>query len=472
MNVDKLSSTDRVFFDIEGGALMMHLGALMVFEGGDLVSPAGALDAARLTRLLEAGIAEVPRFRQVVRKVPGLGAVWVDDEHYRLGYHVRHTAVPHPGDDAQLMALAGMVFSQPLDRRHPLWEAWLIEGLSGGRFAVILKVHHAMVDGVGGIGLLASILRVAPGDDPVAPPPWTPRPVPSTLRIVSALAADSARSVAHALHDLRVSFGGGTAHARDIVDGLVETLRDGLVPASPTSINPAEVGPHRTYTGVRLDLARARAIRAELGGTLNDVALAVVTGALRRYLLRRGDAVDAVRQFRALVPVDLRPRQPEEGSGNHISLVLVHLPLREADARARYAAVHEACDHLKHTSHEIEGAAFIERVGDLGGPNIVSAVFRIAAMLRAFNVTITNVPGPQLPLYVGHAQMSAIYALVPLFTHQGVGVALLTYNGGLFIGLYADPDAVPDLEVLAADMHAAFDELCAVAGCAGAATAS
>ena len=164
MNVDKLSSTDRVFFDIEGGALMMHLGALMVFEGGDLVSPAGALDAARLTRLLEAGIAEVPRFRQVVRKVPGLGAVWVDDEHYRLGYHVRHTAVPHPGDDAQLMALAGMVFSQPLDRRHPLWEAWLIEGLSGGRFAVILKVHHAMVDGVGGIGLLASILRVAPGD--------------------------------------------------------------------------------------------------------------------------------------------------------------------------------------------------------------------------------------------------------------------------------------------------------------------
>lgn len=215
---------------------------------------------------------------------------------------------------------------------------------------------------------------------------------------MTALAADSARSVAHALHHLRVSLGDGGAHARDIVAGLVETRREGLVPASPSSINP-------------------------------------------------------------------RARHGDEGGGNHISRVLVPLPIGEADARARYDAVRRASEHLKHASHEVEGAAFIERIGDLGGPNIVSTVFRIASMLRAFNVTITNVPGPQMPLYVGRAALTAIHAVVPLFTHQGVGVAILSYNGGTFIGLYADPDAVPDVEALAGDVHGAFEELCALAGC-------
>jgi WS/DGAT/MGAT family acyltransferase len=467
MDLDKLSSTDRVFLDIEGGALMMHIGAVMVFEGGDLVGADGALDAARLTRLLEASIADVPRFRQVVREAPPLGAVWVDDARFRLDYHVRHTAVPRPGGDAQLMALAGRVFAQPLDRRHPLWEVWLVEGLSHGRFAMLLKAHHAMVDGVAGMALLAALLRLEPSDDDPPPPaPWTPRPAPGAASLAAALVTDTARSVAHALHDLRGAIGEGATHARDIAGGLFDTLRDGVMPASESSINPAEMGPHRTYAGARLDLARAKAVRRALGGTLNDVALTVVTGALRRYLARRGDAVDTLRDFRALVPVDLRGRQGEAGaSGNHISLVLAKLPVSEPDARRRYEAVHAACEHLKHASHEIEGAAFIERIGDLGGPNVVAAVFRVASVLRAFNVTVTNVPGPQAPLYLGRARMTSIHAVVPLFTHQGVGVAVVSYDGGMFVGLYADPDAVPDVEALAGDVAAAFDELCGVAGC-------
>jgi diacylglycerol O-acyltransferase len=466
MDLDKLSATDRVFFDIEGGALMMHIGAVMVFEGGELVGADGALDAARLTRLLAAGVADVPRFRQVVREVPALGAVWVDDARFRLDYHVHHTAVPRPGDDARLMALAGRVFAQPLDRRRPLWELWLVEGLSGGRFAMILKAHHAMVDGVAGMALLAAMLRAEPADDPPPPPPWTPRPHPGPLELAKALAADSARAVAHALGDLRGALTDGGAQARDIAGGLLDTLRDGLLPASPSSINPAEVGPHRAYAGARLDLARAKEVRRALGGTLNDVALAAVTGALRRYLARRGDPVDDLRDFRALVPVDLRGRQGEAGAGgNHISLVLARLPVSEPDARRRYEAVHAACEHLKHASHEIEGAAFIERVGDLGGPNVVSAVFRVASVLRAFNVTVTNVPGPQVPLYLGRARMTSIHGLVPLFTHQGVSVAVLSYDGGVYVGLYADPDAVPDVDALAADVADAFDELCSVAGC-------
>ena len=467
MELDKLSATDRVFLDIEGGALMMHIGAMMVFEGGDLVAPDGALDAARITRLLEVGVANVPRFRQIVREVPGVGAAWVDDARFRLDHHVRHTAVPRPGDDARLLALAGRVFSQPLDRRHPLWELWLVEGLSGGRFAMILKAHHAMVDGVAGMALLASLLRPEPADDdPPAPPPWQPRPAPGAVEVAAMLVADSARAVSHALHDLRGAFSLGGGSARDIAEGLVGTLREGLLPASPTSINPDDVGPRRAYGTARLDLARAKAARRALGGTLNDVALAAVTGAMRRYLARRGDSVDSLRDFRALVPVNLRGREGAEGAGgNHVSLVLARLPLHEPDVRRRHEAVRAVCDHLKHDSHEVEGAAFIERVSDLGGPSVVSAVFRVAAHLRAFNVTVTNVPGPPGALYLGRARMTSIHGVVPLFTHQGVGVALVSYDGGLFVGLYADPDAVPDVDALGRDVADAFDELCAAAGC-------
>ena len=341
-----------------------------------------------------------------------------------------------------------------------------MEGLSDGRFALIFKVHHAMVDGVAGIALLATLLSLDPADDPPAPPPWTPRPGPAGLDLAAALAADSAHAVVDGLRALRTSPGDRGAQARDIVEGLVDTLREGLVPAAATSINPAEVGPHRAFAAARLDLERAQAVRRALGGTLNDVVLAVATGGLRRHLARRGDPVDTVDEFRALVPVDLRAREGATGAtgaGNHVSVVLLHLPLREADPRARYAAVCRASDQLKHASHEIEGAAFVERIGDLGGPNIVSAVFRVAAMLRAFNVVITNVPGPQVPLYLGRSRMTALHAEVPLFTHQGVGVAAVSYAGAISVGLYADVDAVPDVDALAADVRAAFDELCALA---------
>ncbi|MBK6533828.1 MAG: hypothetical protein IPF99_30855 [Deltaproteobacteria bacterium] len=202
MDIEKLSATDRVFFDIEGGALMMHIGALMVFEGGGLVSPDGSLDAAKLTRLLEAGVSEVPRFRQVVREVSGLGAVWVDDERYRIEHHVSH-AVPTPATTPSSCGSWGGSSPSPSTGDTRSGEASLVEGLSGGRFAIIFKLHHAMVDGVAGIGLLASVFRTEPGDLSPSPAPWTPRHAPNTLQIATALASDSARSVAHALHDLR-----------------------------------------------------------------------------------------------------------------------------------------------------------------------------------------------------------------------------------------------------------------------------
>jgi WS/DGAT/MGAT family acyltransferase len=469
MTIDKLSSTDQAFLDIEEASMGMHVGSTLVFEGGDLVRADGGLDGRRLGALIAAGIDGVPRFRQCVREVPGLGSVWVDDAHFRLDDHLRHTALPRPGTFEQLMTLSGRVFAQPLDRRKPLWEVWLVEGLEGGKFALIVKAHHAMVDGVAGIGVLASLFRTEPSEDEPPPSDWQPRPVPGTLQLARSLAAERVRGVAGLFHQARVLLDHrdeAIAKAGDVASGLVETLREGLSPADATALNPAALSPHRVFGGVRLDLGRVREVKRQLEGTINDVALAAVTGGLRRYLARRGDPVDSFHDFRAMVPVNLRPRQgvAAAGMGNHVSLVLARLPIDEADARRRFDRVKQVFEHLKGESHEIEGAALIEQIGDMGGPNVVSLVFKTTLRLRAFNVVVTNVPGPSIPLYLGTSRMEAMWGLVPLFSHQGIGIALVSYHGGLFVGLHGDPEAVADLAAVGQDIEQSFEELASLAG--------
>lgn len=468
MTHERLSATDRAFLAIEEGALRMHVAMVMVLDGGGFVGADGALDARRLTALLAAGVDRVPRFRQRVREVPGVGAAWEDDPAFRAEDHIVHTSLPRPGDDAALRALVGRVLAQPLDRRRPLWEFWLVEGLHGGRFALIAKAHHAMVDGVAGVALLAALLRAEPGDEVLPREPHPPEAPARADRLAAALLTDGARNLLAMLRGAKEELAqpaDALKHALALGEGLAETLRDGLTPAPKTAINPDEVGGRRSFRGVRLPMARLTAARRALGATVNEVVLTLTTAALRRYLARRGDAVDALEGFRALVPVNLRPRHGEAaGVGNRISLVLMPLPLALGDARARLDAVHRTCAHFKHESHEVEGAELVERIGDLGGPNVVSLIFRAAAALRAFNVVVTNVPGAPFPLYLGRAQVQEMWAEVPLFAHQGVGVAALSYDDGLFLGLHADADAVPDLEALAGDFERAFEELCALAG--------
>jgi WS/DGAT/MGAT family acyltransferase len=469
MRHDPLSATDRAFLDIEDGSLAMHVGAVIVLDGGDLVRPDGGLDAERITRLIAAGVAHIPRFRQHVREVPGLGAVWVDDPHFRLDDHVIHAAIPRPGSRDQLLSLAGRVFGHVLDRRRPLWEMWLVEGLDDGRIAMLVKAHHAMVDGVAGISILAALFRAEPFDDAPESTKLAPVSEPSTLALAQEIVAARASAVASAVRhapDLVARGRESLSHAGDTAAGALATLRDGVVPADATRINPATVGPHRTFTGVRLDLDRLKRAKRALSGTVNDVALTAVAGALRRYFLRHGDDVSAMRDVRAFVPVNLRGRQGRNADtpGNHVSLVLARLPIHEPDARARFEEVRRVCDHLKHASHEIEAAELVESIGDLGGPNVVYAIFRAAMALRAFNVVVTNVPGPPVPLYCGRSKMESIWGVVPLFAHQGVGIALITYETSMFVGLYADPDAVPDVEALGVDVIAAFDELATAAG--------
>ena len=410
------------------------------------------------------GLAGTPRFRQKVARVPGLGAAWVDDAHFRIEQHIHRAALVHPGRDAELFELAGAIFSRPLEVDRPLWELWLVEGLAGGKLALIVKAHHSLVDGVGGLGVLASLVTLEPADTQPHHVEWHPDP-PTRLGLVRALAEARVRHMAELAKELRATAAAhdGLSKAQDLALGLARTLRTGLSPAQRTALNPATVGKHRSFTGVRLDLGRVRAIRKALGGTVNDVAVSVVTGGLRRVLARMGDDVDAIRSFRALVPVNMRVRTGESGIGNHISLVLAELPIEVPDERTRYQRVKANIAQLKNDSHEIEGAAFFEKIADLGGPNLVSLTFSIAMRLRAFNVVVTNMAGPPVPVYLARSRLEAVYPLAPLFSHQGIGIAIVGYAGVLHVGLFADEAVVPDLAVVARDIEAAFDELCLAA---------
>jgi WS/DGAT/MGAT family acyltransferase len=476
---DVLSATDRAFLDVEDDVGPMHVGLVAVLEGAGLVRADGGVDAERVRRLIARGLRGVPRLGQRLVHAPGLGAAWAEVPGFDPATHVRHVSAPRPGTEAQLYELCGHLFESRLDRTRPLWEVWLVEGLAGGRFALVMKAHHAMVDGVGGVGVLASLLRLTPEEDDAATAPLeagsaaaagaaaagagAPRP-PGALEVAGHIVrarVAALRGAAEALGSAVRAPGALLREARDVALGLEETLSDGLRPASRTALNPDTVGLRRTVWAHRLDLGRVRAVKSAHGVTVNDVVLAVVTGALRRHLAARGEAVDAIGDFRALVPVDLRARAGEHGSGNHIALVLARLPIAEPDPRARLRAIHATTAHLKGESHEVEGTSLVERVSDLGGPNLVSATFRIAMHLRAFNVVVTNVPGPPVPLYLGPCRIVSVCPLVPLFSHQGLGVAVLSYDGGLHVGLHADPAAVPDVRALGADLDASFAELAA-----------
>jgi diacylglycerol O-acyltransferase len=462
--VDVLSATDRAFLDLERRFAGMHVGAVVVLGPSDLVMGDGAPDLARIGALVAAGLAAAPRFRQRAAEVPGLGAVWVDDPGFRLEAHLHRAALLRPGRDEELFELAGAIFSRPLPVGGPLWEMWLVEGMAGGRLAIVIKAHHALVDGVGGLGVLTAIVRFAAEDAHPKEPVWLAQSHPLPW-VVRTLANARVRQLGELGGELRKTVRGraGLARARDVAFGIVRTLRTGLTPASRTALNPPHIGRERVYAGQRFDLARVNAVRSVLGGTINDVVLAITTGGIRRVLARMGDDVDRLRSFRALVPVDLRPRTGEAGLGNHIALLLAELPIGEPDARARLTRVRENVDELKHGSHEIDGTAFLERVGDLAGPNLVSLTFTLAMRLRAFNVVVTNMAGPPVPAYLARSRVEAVYPLVPLFSHQALGVAWLGYDGWLHLGLHADAAVLPSLDATAADFTAAFEELAVAA---------
>ncbi len=470
---ERLSAQDSSFVMFEQRATHMHVAGLAIVAVGPLRSAAGGVDAARFGRYIAARLDELPHYRQKLAFAPISGhPVWVDDDHFDLAYHVRHAALPRPGSEVDLKRLAGRVLSQPLDRDRPLWEIWLIEGLEGDRFALLVKVHHCMVDGAAGVGVLRLLFR--PDEDDSIPPTadWSPRASPSQLALAVGEAIARAKAPVGALRDLRDALREPRRTlewALDRAESVAEALRAGFHLPTTTALDRA-IGPHRRAEWRVFDLAEVKALRSELGGTVNDVVLTVVAGAMRRFLERRGEKLAGL-DYRVVIPVDMRTPSDDPGIANRASAFFISLPVAVGDPLARFAAVHAETTRMK-TSRAADGIDFFTRLVERSGATWLTELgVRLAARVQPYNQTVSNVPGPQFPLFVLGARLLELYPLPPLFERQGLGTAVMSYDGRLCWGMVADRDLVPDLGELARDVDAAFQEL-RDAAAAGAAKAS
>ncbi len=461
---ERLSALDAAFLQLEDRHAHMHVGGIIVMDATALTLPHGGIDFEHLRMHLEAAALQAPRLKQRIERVPGFGhPVWVEDPHFRLDYHVRHTALPRPGSMTELNRLAGRIFSQPLDHDRPLWEMWVVEGLDGQRFALIPKIHHCLMDGIGAMGLMTALAGARRTAAMPTEPPPAPKPTRSELwwgEVRHRLSGfqETVRSARDAVEKAR----DGSSGAADIARGLGDAFKSGLTQVTATPINPEKLGPHRRYETLRMNLKEIKAVKNQLGGTVNDVVLTILTGACRRYLARRGVHLAEVTRFRALVPANLRTDvspAATQGLGNRVAFMLPALPIDENDPIKQHKRVCAETRHHKKESNELASTDFLEKLDDGLGLGLVAASFRLAIARRAFSLVATNVPGPPMSLNLFGAKLLGIYPLVPLFKHQALGVAIFSYDGGLYWGLNADWDAIPDLPILVTDIEESFAAL-------------
>ena len=460
---DRLTALDSTFLHLEDhGDAHMHVASVMIFEGTPPTH-------RELVDHVQSRLHLVPRYRQRLAFVPlGQGRpVWTDDPHFNPYYHIRHTALPRPGDDEALKRLAGRLFSQRLDRSKPLWEIWMVERLSGDRFALLAKTHHALVDGVSGMDITAVLFDASP--DPAGTPPpadaWTPRPLPSESRLLAEALLERAtvpgemrRGVRALLRTPRKLAG----EAADNVKALASSAMAGLRSPAPPSPFNVDIGPHRRYTWVDGDVAQFKAIKQELGGTLNDVVLTSVSLALGEYLRGQGQDTTGL-VLKAMVPVSVRAEAEQGALGNRVAAMWAPLPVGIEDPREAFAEVHTAMEHLKRSGQAVAAQALTGLAG-FAPPTILSQAARLQARQRYFNLVVTNVPGPQYPLYLLGRRLLALYPVVPLAKRQALGIAIVSYDGRLGYGLLADFDALPGVELIARSLEQSIQSLAEAAG--------
>jgi WS/DGAT/MGAT family acyltransferase len=459
-NPDRLTGLDSSFLHLERDASHMHVAACVVFAGRAPVYE-------DLVEELESRFHLVPRYRQRLAFVPfDQGRpVWVDDPHFNATFHVRHTALPRPGGEAELKRLAGRVFSQALDRSRPLWELWLVEGLADDRFALLSKTHHALVDGISGVDLISILFDTSPDPMPVAPPEhqWIPRPLPASSQLLADALLERATVPGEIVRGVRAAFRGPRQVASKVGEtlvGLGAMTWAGLRAAPPSPFN-VRIGPHRRFTWVKSDLGEFKAIKNELGGTVNDVVLAVVAGALGRYMRIHGHPTDDL-VLKAMVPVSVRADVDRGALGNQVAAMWAPLPVGISDPVERLLKIRRAMQGIKESGQAV-GAQVLTTLTGFAPPTIMAQAARLQARQRLFNVVVTNVPGPQRPLYMQGRELEALYPMVPLAENTALGIAIMSYNGQLNFGLTADYDALADVEVLADELRSAIEELSAAA---------
>ncbi len=444
---ERLSALDSMFLDLEDENVSMHVGAVGIFSHGSLANERGQVDFETLRSFTEVALDEAPRFRQKLATVPLIGhPVWVDDPRFNINYHLRHSALPAPGSIRQLKRLAGRLMSQKLDRGKPMWEMAVVDGLEGGRFAVVFKAHHCMVDGIAGIDLIATLLRLQPTESPEAAHTWVARPRPDETRLLR-------DELIHRTIEPLVSLAGAPdalakpvqtfERLRENLGDVLHVLTANLQPAAETPFND-DLGQHRRFDWTKMDLDEVKELAKAHGGTINDVVLTLVAGTVGRFLRGRGMETKPDTIFRALVPVSTRRPEERGQPGNHVVNFATPLPIHELGPVERLETVMRTMAELK-TSRMAQGTELFEEISDFTFSSIMVELARVASDQRAYNMVVTNVPGPPVPLYMLGAQLEEIYPLVPLFSNQTFGIALFSYDGQLCWGFNADWDKLHDL---------------------------
>lgn len=466
---DRLTSLDASFLYLEESTTAMHVGSVMIFQ-----PPAEGFDQDQLRRIIEHRISAIPRFRQKVRDVPGRIAnpVWVDDENFDMSYHVRRTGLPRPGTDRQLQDFVARVQPRILDRSRPLWEVYLVDGLSSGRFAIVTKTHQALIDGLHALDIAQVIVdsTAGMGDEPDAPGEWAPARPPGAIELVAGAIVDAVRRPTQVIDLVR----GGLNDAVAIGLRAAESAGTVLSTAARTAARPApesplntEIGTARRWVNVATDLKDYRRVRERLGRgghagdvTINDVVLATVTGGFRAWLLGRGEAVGPGTVVRAMVPVSVYGDDPGGLYANQVMACVINLPVGEPGPSMRLHQIAFAMRQQMEGGHAV-GATSLANLAGFAPPTLHALGARLGSAMsrRIYNVMITNVPGPQIPLYAGAARMLATYPVTPLAKGQALSIGITSYDGSVYFGLNADRDAMPDVDVLAQSIEESLSEL-------------
>ncbi len=459
-DVDRMSPLDSSFLHIEDSVSHMHIASVGIFEGPVPAYP-------DISAMIESKLVRVPRYRRTVRHVPlELGRpVWVDDQHFNLDYHLRHTALPSPGGVAELRRLVGRVMSQPLDRSKPLWEMWIVEGLEEGRWALLCKTHHAMVDGVSGADLLSVVMDTSSTPEALVIDRWSPQARPTSIELATRSSYDLLRSPYEQLRAVRAAFRvprQAFSQAQAVGSGLLAMT--GLVRRPPVSSLNGPLGPHRRYAWASVGVSEIKAIRKDVGGTFNDVVLSAITNGFRQLLLSRGESVDRV--VRTLVPVSVRARDARGravGDGtlqNKVSAMFAELPVSMSDAAECLRAVSAQMEGLKESKQAVAGEALTSMSG-FAPPMLLALGMRVSTRLaqRNVNTVTTNVPGPQIPLYVCGRRMLKVFPYVPLAGQVRVGIAIFSYDGEVSFGVTGDYDTTPDIDVLCGGIEDGIKQL-------------
>jgi WS/DGAT/MGAT family acyltransferase len=458
-----LTYLDASFLALETRTSHMHVAGVALFNSAPLKGPDGGIDFHRIKAHILSKLQYIPRYRQRLDWVPyNRHPVWIDDDQFDFEYHVRHTSLPRPGSNVQLKALAGRIVSTPLDRNKPLWELWVVEGGDEDRFAIIAKIHHCMIDGLSGVDLTTILLNVVPTTEIEEAPQWTPRPAPTPSQLAVAEMAQLTRRLIDRLTNLSETVRDGKDLADRTMDksaAALSSLRSGwLTTSDRTPLNP-DLGPNRRFDWTDIPLADLKQVKNKLGGSLNDTVLSIAAGAIRKFLVEERGYDVSEAAFRVMNPVSTRRADQKGALGNQVAMWLIDLPIEEADPLVRHQLIKERTLNLK-KSNQALGAATLVEVSSGTPITLLSLANRVVgSRMRPFNMTVTNIPGPQFPMYLLEAEMLANYPMVPLWAQHGLGIALFSYNGRMLWGIQADYDTFPDSDAFVKAIHASYAEL-------------